>query len=213
MIRCTCARVGPRTCPTNTRQKRFATATGATRFTAIDDVNAPLPSEPIVPAGAAVAALLIRHRNSGCASAIARNAGVSAASMSVGSVRSQATEGEGAPCGAAPLGRPMPAPAKPPANSARASASPKPRDTPVTMAVFIRVAGVLRVSAMAAERERDDQNDDNGKDKQGDLDPALGILAGDSPGESVHHCLKRFGAEVIAEQPYRRQNVLEGLTG
>src|ERR1700680_1546643 len=65
---------------------------------------------------------------------------------------------------------------------------------------------------MAAERERNDKNDDDGKDEQGDLDPALGILAGDGSGEAIHDCLKSFGTEVIAEQPYRRQNMLEGLT-
>src|ERR1019366_4409976 len=107
----------------------------------------------------------------------------------------------------------MPATAKPPASSARASASPKPRDTPVTIADFMRYVGFPRASAMAAERKCDDQNDDDGKNEQGDLDPALGILAGDGSGEAVHDCLKRSGAEVIAEQPDRRQNVLEPLTG
>src|ERR1700693_6620803 len=105
----------------------------------------------------------------------------------------------------------MPVPARRAPSSARVSASPKPRDTPLTMAVFIRVAGVPRASAMAAERECNDQNDDEGKDEQGDLDPALGILAGDGSGKAVHDCLKRPGAEVIAEPPHRRKNVLEGL--
>src|ERR1700687_4247546 len=106
----------------------------------------------------------------------------------------------------------MPVTAKPAASNARVSASPRPRDTPLTMAVFIRVAGVPRAAAMAAERECNDKNDDDGKDEQGDLDPALGILAGDGSGEAIHDCLKSLGAEVIAEQPYRRQNMLEGLT-
>src|SRR6266700_4500842 len=207
MIRRTCAG------STNMRQNRFATAIGAIRFAAIDAANASPSSEPIVPTGPAVAALLIRHKNSGRASAMARKAGASAASMLIVSARSQTTKRYFGAASAAPLARPMPVTAKPPASSVRASASPRPRDTPVTMAVFMRCSTFRAPLAMAAERERDDQNDDDGEDEQGNLDPALGIFAGDDSGKAVHDCLKRPGAKVIAEQPHRRKNVLEGLPG
>src|SRR5579864_2874117 len=65
--------------------------------------------------------------------------------------------------------------------------------------------------AMRAERECDQQDDHERDDEQRHLDPALGILALDRAGKTIHHRLESLRTVAISEQPNGRENVLEGL--
>src|SRR5581483_6509834 len=95
--------------------------------------------------------------------------------------------------------RPMPSTTKPRASSAVASASPRPREMPVTMAAF-RCFAVMAESTSciveqdllpAAQPEHDQHDDEGDENEERDLPRALRVLAADRPGRAVHEALER----------------------
>src|SRR5436190_19508578 len=107
----------------------------------------------------------------------------------------------------------MPVTANARASSAAASDSPRPRDTPVTIAAFIgtsvqtldRSSKAAETSAVRAERQHDDHCDQDGDAEQRELHPALRILALDRTSDAVHDCLKATRSEIVGQQPDRRE--------
>src|SRR4051812_33452900 len=105
----------------------------------------------------------------------------------------------------------MPSTRQPRASRSTTSASPSPRDTPVTTAI-LSTGSPRRFSMSASLQGHDhDDDDDHREDQQGDLPGTLRILAPDRAGDAVHHALESARPEGIGQQPDRREDVLERL--
>src|SRR5205814_10436018 len=70
---------------------------------------------------------------------------------------------------------------------------------------------VTATLSMTPEPEHDAQRNQNSEHEQRDLDPALRVFALDRTGYAIHERLKCLGPEGIAQQPHRREDVLERL--
>ena len=123
-----------------TRQNKFASAMGAAKLRARPLAISSSSSAPSTPTGSAVAALLMRHTDSGLASTSSCHDLHSAVSIAAALARSNAVKRYRSPPRRSLLERPIPCTRKSRANSRAASDSPRPRDTPVTIAACMSVS-------------------------------------------------------------------------
>ena len=138
-----------------------------------------------------------------------RSGGVTAAASSAGCERSHAARWKRLLLRRGLAVRPTPSTVNPRSSIAAASASPRPRETPVT------IAACMRSSSGFDQRAPNDstiqKNDEDRDHEQRDFPRALRILAANRAGDAVHRALEHAGAVRVRKQPHRRENVLERL--
>ena len=143
--------------------------TGAAAFVASAVAMALASRRPSTPVGVATAALLTSVTDAGLPSATRRSSGVIAAASSAGCERSQAARWKRLLLSRGLAARPTPSTVNPRASITAASASPRPRETPVTIAACIPSSGRetaeirlrVRVENTRTRRELHGQRDPN----------------------------------------------------